>query len=37
MVGVGGCHKKDLKEIGTAWEGFRREALYRLGWSEEHV
>jgi hypothetical protein len=24
--------KKDLKEIGTSWEGAKREALNRLGW-----
>ena len=23
---------KDLKEIGTFWEGVKREALHRLGW-----
>jgi hypothetical protein len=24
--------KKDLKEMGTSWEGVKREALNRLGW-----
>jgi len=23
---------KDLKEMGTSWEGVKREALNRLGW-----
>jgi len=23
---------KDLKEMGTSWEGIKREALNRLGW-----
>ena len=23
---------KDLKEMGTSWEGVKREALDRLGW-----
>ena len=25
--------KKGLKEMGTSWEGVKREALNRLGWS----
>jgi len=29
---VGGCSKKDLKEIGTFWEGTQREPLNRLRW-----
>jgi len=24
--------KKDLNEMGTSWEGVKREALNRLGW-----
>ena len=23
---------KDLKEMGTSWEGVKKEALHRLGW-----
>ena len=30
-LGLGGCHR-DLKEMGTSWEGVKREALNRLGW-----
>ena len=25
--------KKNLKEIGTSWEGVKRDALNRLGWN----
>ena len=31
LLGMGECHKKDLKQIGTSWEDIRREALNRLG------
>jgi hypothetical protein len=24
--------RRDLKEIGTSWQGLKREALSRLGW-----
>ena len=24
--------RKDLREMGTSWEGVKREALNRLGW-----
>jgi len=29
---VGGCRKKDLREMGTSWEGVKRKALNRLDW-----
>jgi len=28
---VGGYYK-DLREMGTSWDGVKREALNRLGW-----
>ena len=29
--------KKDLKEMGTSWEGVKKEALNRLGWRRSVV
>jgi len=29
---MGGCHKYRLKEMGTSWEGAKREALNGLSW-----
>ena len=28
---------KDLKRMGTSWEGVKREALNRLGWRRSHA
>ena len=32
FLGVEDVMNKDLKEMGTTWEGVKREALNRLGW-----
>ena len=29
-----GVINKDLKEMGTSWEGVKREALNRIGWKK---